>query len=61
VLRPGGVALLGFHLGSGSRLKTEGDGGHPMHVQIHRRSSDDVANLLRDAGFTLEARLVIET
>src|ERR1700716_4367991 len=31
-----------------------------MHVQIHRRSSDDVANLLRDAGFTLEARLVID-
>jgi SAM-dependent methyltransferase len=60
VLRPGGVALVGFHHGNGSRLKTQGYGEHPMRVHIHRRTSDDVATLLRNAGFTVEARLVLD-
>lgn len=29
VLRPGGPLLLGFHVGDGSRLKTQGYGGLP--------------------------------
>jgi SAM-dependent methyltransferase len=33
ILRPGGPLLLGFHVGEGSRLKTEGYGGHPMKVR----------------------------
>ncbi|MFB9414702.1 class I SAM-dependent methyltransferase [Dactylosporangium matsuzakiense] len=57
VLRPGGVALLAFHAGTGTRHKTDGYGGHPMDVYVHRRTSGQVAALLRDAGFTVEAEL----
>ncbi|WDZ87751.1 class I SAM-dependent DNA methyltransferase [Micromonospora cathayae] len=57
VLRPGGVVLLGFHAGDGSRLKTEGYGGHPMHVHVHRRRPERVAAWLEAAGFTVEAEL----
>jgi len=53
VLRPGGPLLVGFHAGTGSRLKTEGYGGHPMKVYVHRRQPDQVARWLRDAGFTI--------
>ena len=59
VLRPGGPLLLGFHAGDGSRLKTEGYGGHPMKVYVHRRQPDQVATWLRDAGFTIEAQMLL--
>ncbi|MEU5725870.1 class I SAM-dependent methyltransferase [Micromonospora sp. NPDC047738] len=59
-LRPGGPLLLGFHVGDGSRLKTQGYGGHPMNVHVHRRQPDQVAAWLRDAGFTVEAQLLID-
>lgn len=59
-LRPGGPLLLGFHVGDGSRLKTEGYGGHPMNVHVHRRRPDQMAAWLRDAGFTVEAHLLID-
>jgi SAM-dependent methyltransferase len=59
VLRPGGPLLLGFHAGDGSRLKTEGYGGHPMKVSVHRRQPDQVAAWLRDAGFTIEAQMLL--
>lgn len=51
---------LGFHVGDESRLKTEGYGGHPMHVHVHRRRPDRVADWLRDAGFTVEAQLLLD-
>ncbi|GAA3349887.1 class I SAM-dependent methyltransferase [Amorphoplanes nipponensis] len=57
VLRPGGVLLLGFHAGEGARLKTEGYGGHPMRVYVHRRSPARVAAWLNDARFTVEAEM----
>lgn len=57
VLRPGGVVLLGFHAGDGSRLKTEGYGGLPMRVHVHRRPPERVAAWLDVAGFTVEAEL----
>ncbi|WP_405093895.1 class I SAM-dependent methyltransferase [Micromonospora sp. NBC_01392] len=57
VLRPGGVVLLGFHAGDGSRLKTEGYGGLPMRVHVHRRPPQRVAAWLDAAGFTVEAEL----
>ena len=60
VLRPGGPLLLGFHVGEGSRLKTEGYGGHPMNVYVHRRSPARVSAWLRDAGFTIEAQLLLD-
>jgi hypothetical protein len=58
VLRPGGPLLLGFHSGTGSRLKTEGYGGHPMRVQVHSRPTARVAGWLVAAGFTVEAEMV---
>ncbi|MEV2241947.1 class I SAM-dependent methyltransferase [Micromonospora sp. NPDC049891] len=57
VLRPGGVLLLGFHAGDGSELKTQGYGGHPMNVYVHRRPPGRVAAWLDAAGFTVEAEL----
>jgi ubiquinone/menaquinone biosynthesis C-methylase UbiE len=59
VLRPGGPLLLGFHAGEGSRLKTEGYGGHPMRVYVHRRQHDQVAAWLRTAGITVEAQMLV--
>jgi ubiquinone/menaquinone biosynthesis C-methylase UbiE len=55
VLRPGAPVQLGFHVGTTARLKTEGYGGHPMHVVVHRRRPDVVADWLRAAGFAIEA------
>src|SRR5262245_15794964 len=54
VLRPDGPLLLGFHVGDESRLKTEGYGGHPMKLYVHRRQPDRVVAWLRDADFTVE-------
>jgi len=59
VLRPGGPLLLGFHVGDVSRLQTKGYGGHPMNVRSHRRQPDQVAAWLRDAGFTIEAQVLL--
>ncbi|GLW90572.1 methyltransferase [Actinokineospora globicatena] len=60
VLRPGGPVQLGFHVGDTSRLKTEGYGGHPMAVYVHRRRPERVASWLRDAGFEIEAQWLCE-
>jgi SAM-dependent methyltransferase len=59
VLRPGGVVMVGFHVGDRERLKTEGYGGHPMSVRVHRRPVERVAGWLRDAGFTIEAQVLV--
>jgi SAM-dependent methyltransferase len=58
VLRPGGLLLVGFHAGEGARLKTEGYGGRPMNVYVHRRTPERMSAWLRDAGFTIEAQLL---
>jgi hypothetical protein len=50
---------MGFHAGDGPRLKTAGYGGHPMKVRVHRRQPDRVAAWLRDAGFRVEAQLLL--
>ncbi|MEQ7129020.1 class I SAM-dependent methyltransferase [Actinopolymorpha sp. B11F2] len=60
VLRSGGPLLLGFHLGDGSRLKTQGYGGHPMNVYVHRRQPGRVTAWLDDAGFTVESQLLFD-
>ncbi|MFD9734679.1 methyltransferase domain-containing protein [Umezawaea sp. NPDC059074] len=59
VLRPGGRVQVGFHVGDGSRLKTEGYGGHPMRVRVHRRRPERVADWLRAAGFAIEAQTLL--
>jgi SAM-dependent methyltransferase len=58
VLRPGGTLLVVFHVGDGIDLKTQGYGGHPMNVHVHRRPPERVADWLRDAGFTVDAQMV---
>jgi SAM-dependent methyltransferase len=58
-LRPDGALLLGFHVGDESRLLTQGYGGHPMNVYSHRRRPGQVSAWLRDAGFRVEAELLI--
>ncbi len=60
VLRPGGPLLLGFHVGDESRLKTQGYGGYPMKVHVHRRQPGHLANWLRDAGFAVEAQMLLD-
>lgn len=60
VLRPGGLLVLGFHAGDGSRLKTEGYGGHPMRVHVHRRPPARVRAWLCDAGFAVEAETLLD-
>jgi SAM-dependent methyltransferase len=59
-LRPGGPLLLGFHAGQTTKLKTEGYGGHPMKVYVHRRQPASVAAALRDAGFATEAQMLLD-
>ena len=60
VLRTDGLLLLGFHVGDVSRLKTEGYGGHPMKVYVHRRQPAKVRAWLRDAGFVVEAEVLLD-
>jgi SAM-dependent methyltransferase len=60
VLRPGGPLLLGFHLGDGSRLKTQGYGGHPMKVNVHRRPPDLMTSWLGSAGFVVESQMLLD-
>ncbi|MEA5363735.1 class I SAM-dependent methyltransferase [Amycolatopsis sp., V23-08] len=59
VLRPGGRAVIGYHVGDESRLKTQGYGGHPMKVHVHRRRPEQVGALVRDAGFEIEAEWLL--
>jgi hypothetical protein len=56
VLRPGRPLLLSFHVGHESKLKTQGYGGHPMKVFVHRRRHDQMIAWLSDAGFAVELR-----
>ncbi len=59
VLRPGGPLLVGFHVGTETRVKTQGYGGHPMKVTIHLRQPGQMATWLRDAGFTVDAQILL--
>jgi SAM-dependent methyltransferase len=61
VLRAGGVLLLGFHVGDSSLHKTQGYGGHPMNVHVHRRQPAEVAAWLDGAGFSVEAQLTLSS
>lgn len=59
VLRPGGPLLVGFHVGNEVQHTTEGYTGRPVAIDTHRRQPSQIARWLRDAGFTIEASLVI--
>jgi SAM-dependent methyltransferase len=52
VLAPGGVLLLGFHVGTESTHKTSGYGGHPMNIHVHRWTAPGLSEIAAAAGFT---------
>jgi SAM-dependent methyltransferase len=52
VLAPGGVLLLGFHVGEESTHKTSGYGGHPMDIHVHRWTPAALTEIAIAAGFT---------
>lgn len=52
-LRPGGLLLTAWHVGDVVRRKTQGYGGLPMAVDVHRRTVALTCGWLRDAGFEL--------
>ena len=60
VVRAGGVVMVGFHEGNGTTHKTNGYGGHPMDVYVHRRPAARMAAWLNQAGFSVEARTTID-
>src|SRR5690349_11872719 len=59
VLHPGCPLLVGFHVGDGTRHTSEGYSGRSINVDSHRRRPDEVARWLREAGFTIEAELLM--
>ena len=52
VLAPGGILLLGYHVGEESTHKTSGYGGVPMNVHVHRWTADALTAIAVAAGFT---------
>jgi SAM-dependent methyltransferase len=59
VLRPHGRLLVGFHVGNETRHTSEGYTGRPINVDSHHRPPSTMRGWLRDAGFTIEAELVL--
>ncbi|MFC4852575.1 class I SAM-dependent DNA methyltransferase [Actinophytocola glycyrrhizae] len=60
VLRPRAPLMIGFHEGNGTTLKTDGYGGHPMNVHVHRRPPARVTAWLHQAGFAVEASVTLD-
>jgi SAM-dependent methyltransferase len=58
-LRPGSPVMIGFHAGEGSKLKTEGYGGHPMRVHVHKRTPERYATWFEEAGLIVEAQMTL--
>jgi SAM-dependent methyltransferase len=59
VLRPGCPLLAGFHVGDETQHTDQGYAGRPIALDSYRRQPETVMSWLRDAGFTIEAELVI--
>jgi len=59
VMRPAGPLLVGFHVGDETHTTTEGYSGRSINVDSYRRPPAKVAQWLREAGFTIEAELVM--
>lgn len=59
-LRTGAPLMIGVHEGDGTTLKTEGYGGHPMNVHIHRRPPARMTGWLHQAGFVVEASVTLD-
>ncbi|MDX3004003.1 class I SAM-dependent methyltransferase [Kribbella solani] len=52
VLAPGGVLLIGFHVGTTTTHKTTGYGGHPMNIHVHRHTPTTLTQTATTTGFT---------
>ena len=59
VLRPAGLLLVGFHVGDETRHTSEGYTGRAINVDSHHRRPGEVTGWLRDAGFSIEAELLV--
>ena len=59
VLRQQGLLLVGFHVGDETRHTSEGYTGLPINVDTYHRRPSKITGWLRDAGFTIEAELVM--
>lgn len=59
VMRRGGPLLVGFHVGDETQHTGEGYSGRSINVDSYRRRPDEVARWLREAGFAIEAELVM--
>ena len=59
VLRPRSPLLVGFHVGDETQHTSEGYTGRPIDVDSHHRRPSTMSGWLRDAGFEIEAELVL--
>lgn len=59
VLRPQCPLLVGFHVGDDTQHTSEGYTGRPIDVDSHHRQPSQVMAWLRDAGFRIDAELVM--
>ncbi|MFF3260163.1 methyltransferase domain-containing protein [Streptomyces sp. NPDC002932] len=60
-LAPGGCLMLAGHVGSGQHFRpTQAYGGYPVSYESYLLPPDRIAELLKQAGFALTARLVEE-
>ena len=59
VLRPGGLLLVGFHVGDETRHTSEGYTGRAINVDSHHRRPSQVTGWLRDEGYAIEAELLV--
>ena len=59
VLRPGGPLLIGFHVGDGVQHTSEGYTGRRIDVDSYRRSPATMTRWLREAGFAIDAELLM--
>lgn len=59
VLRPGGLLLLGFHVGDPTPAKPQEDGERWPESYVRRRPPSQVAAWLEEANFTIEAHSTV--
>lgn len=59
VLRPGGLLLVGFHVGDGVQHTSVGYTGRAIAVDSHRRRPETMTGLLREAGFMIDSEILL--
>ena len=59
VLRPGGLLLVGFHVGDGAKHTSRGYSGQGVDIDSFLRQPNTVAQWMRNAGFTVLSELVL--